>query len=71
MHIGKWDISIKDLIWFIVCLVLVLCFFTGIFLYDKACASAVLSGASTAISIVLSIISAVLRGVHRTDQVDD
>lgn len=57
MHIGKWDISIKDLIWFIVCLVLVLCFFTGIFLYDKACASAVLSGASTAILIVLSIVA--------------
>ena len=57
MHIGKWDISIKDLIWFIVCLVLVLCFFTGIFLYDKACASEVLSGASTAISIVLSIVA--------------
>lgn len=57
MHIGKWKITVKDLVWFIVCLVLVLCFFAGMLLYDKESASAVLSGASTAISIVLSIVA--------------
>lgn len=57
MHIGKWVITIKDLVWFIVCLILVLCFCVGLFIYDKAGASAVLSGASTAVSIVLSIVA--------------
>lgn len=55
--IGKWKITVKDLVWFIVCLLLVLCFFVGAFLLDKAGAASVLSGASTAISIVLSIVA--------------
>lgn len=57
MRIGKWEITIKDLVWFIVCLILVLCFCVGLFIYDKAGASSVLSGASTAVSIVLSIVA--------------
>lgn len=57
MHIGKWVITIKDLVWFIVCLILALCFCVGLFIYDKGGASAVLSGASTAVSIVLSIVA--------------
>lgn len=67
MHIGKWKITVKDLIWFIVCLILVLCFFVGMFLYNKVCASAILSGASTAISIVLSIVAilyTMIEGAH-------
>lgn len=57
MHIGKWQITKKDLIWFIICLFLVLCLFLGLLIYNDANATAVLSGASTAISIVLSIVA--------------
>lgn len=57
MHIGKWQITKKDLAWFIVCLFIVLCVFIGLFVYANDCATAVLSGASTAISIVLSIVA--------------
>ncbi len=57
MHIGKWKITMKDFAWFIVCLILVLCFFVGLFLHNKVGATAVLSGASTAVSIVLSIVA--------------
>lgn len=57
MHIGKWKITMKDFAWFIVCLILVLCFFVGLFLNNKVGATAVLSGASTAVSIVLSIVA--------------
>ena len=57
MHIGKWRITVKDLVWFIVCLVLSLCFCVGLLIYDYSSASDVLSGASTAVSIVLSVIA--------------
>lgn len=57
MQIGKWEITKKDLLWFICCLILALCFFVGLFVYAKDCATAILSGASTAISIVLSIVA--------------
>ncbi len=57
MHIGKWKVTSKDLVWFIVCLILILCFCVGLFISDKLEASAVLSGASTAISIVLSVVA--------------
>lgn len=70
MHIGKWKIEIKDLIWFMICLVLVMCFFVGLFIYNKNCASSVLSGASTAISIVLSIVAilyTMIEGAHSSE----
>lgn len=70
MHIGKWKIEIKDLIWLIICLVLVMCFFVGLFIYDKNCVSSVLSGASTAISIVLSIVAilyTMIEGAHSSE----
>ncbi len=57
MHIGKWQITKKDLIWFIVCLFLLLCVFVGLLIYNNDNATAVLSGASTSISIVLSIVA--------------
>ena len=57
MHIGKWNLTTKDFVWAIFSLVLTLCFLIGLFIYDKACASAVLSGASTAVSIVLSVVA--------------
>lgn len=57
MHIGKWEITVKDLVWFIICLVLVICSLIGLFIYDRQCASAVLSGAATAVSIVLSLVA--------------
>lgn len=70
MHIGKWKIEIKDLIWFMICLVLIMCFFVGLFIYNKSCASSVLSGASTAISIVLSIVAilyTMIEGAHSSE----
>lgn len=70
MHIGKWKIEIKDLIWFMICLVLVMCFFVGLFIYNKNRASSVLSGASTAISIVLSIVAilyTMIEGAHSSE----
>lgn len=57
MRIGKWKITMKDLVWIIVCLVLMLCFNVGVVINNKECASAILSGASTAISIVLSVVA--------------
>lgn len=57
MHIGKWTVTIKDFVWFAICLILVLCFFIGLFIDDNGCASDILSGASTAVSIVLSIVA--------------
>lgn len=57
MQIGKWKITVKDFVWFIICLVLILCIFVGLFICRKQSASAVLSGASTAVSIVLSIVA--------------
>lgn len=57
MYIGKWKITTKDLVWFIICLSLALCVFVGLFVYADATATAVLSGASTAVSIVLSIVA--------------
>lgn len=57
MHIGKWQITKKDLVWFIICLVIVVCGLIGLLHEDDTCASTVLSGASTAISIVLSIVA--------------
>ncbi|MCH5212753.1 MAG: hypothetical protein J1G06_07045 [Oscillospiraceae bacterium] len=57
MYIGKWKITTKDLKWFIVCLILIICFLVGLSVYNQNIASAVLSGASTSISIVLSIVA--------------
>ncbi len=57
MYIGKWKITTKDLVWFIICLSLALCVFVGLLVYADATATAVLSGASTAVSIVLSIVA--------------
>lgn len=57
MKIGKWNITKKDSIWFIVCLVLILCFLVGLLIFNNDGAASVLSGASTAISIVLSIVA--------------
>lgn len=57
MQIGKWKLTVKDAVWFIVCLAMALCFVVGLIIFDKDSASSVLSGASTAISIVLSIVA--------------
>ncbi len=57
MHIGKWKITIKDFVWFGICLVLVVCFLIGLILYNSTCAFDILSGASTAVSIVLSLVA--------------
>ncbi len=57
MHIGKWKITIKDFVWFCICLVLILCFFIGLFVYNSTNAFDILSGASTAVSIVLSLVA--------------
>ncbi len=57
MHIGKWKIENKDFVWLIVCLIILLCVFIGLIVYKDSKASEVLSGSSTAISIVLSIVA--------------
>ena len=57
MRIGNWQITTKDLVWFIFCLFLIVCALIGLFVYNNAGATAVLSGASTAVSIVLSIVA--------------
>jgi len=57
MHIGKYQITKRDLVWFIICLFLVLCGFIGLFVFNNDSAAEILSGASTAISIVLSIVA--------------
>lgn len=67
MYIGKFKITFRDVAWLVGCLILVLCFFIGIFLYDKTCASAILSGASTAVSIVLSIVAILYTMIEGAD----
>ena len=57
MQIGKWKITIKDFVWCIICLIIMLSFLVGILLVDNSGAAAVVSGASTAISIVLSVVA--------------
>lgn len=50
-------ISIKDLVWFCICIILILCFFIGLFVCNATNAFDILSGASTAVSIVLSLVA--------------
>lgn len=57
MQIGKWKITIKDFVWCIICLIIMLSFLVGILLVNDSSAAAVVSGASTAISIVLSVVA--------------
>lgn len=57
MYIGKWKITCKDFVWFIICLTIVLCFCVGIIINSNTCAAEVLSGSSTAVSTVLSIVA--------------
>ncbi len=57
MYIGKWKITKKDFIWLIICLLLIICFFIGIFVSKNSDECDVLSGASTAVSIILSIVA--------------
>lgn len=57
MRIGKWKIDAKDGVWFFICGFLVVSFLVGLIIYDKANAASALSAASTAVSIVLSIVA--------------
>lgn len=57
MQIGKWKITIKDFVWCTICLIIMLSFLVGILLVNDSGAAAVVSGASTAISIVLSVVA--------------
>ena len=57
MKVGKWNITVKDLIWLIVCLIIIIAFIAGLIIYNKAGASDIISGASTVASIALSLIA--------------
>lgn len=57
MKIGKWHITVKDFVWAIVLLSILFCLVIGILCYEKDGAAEILSGASTAVSIVLSIVA--------------
>lgn len=57
MRIGKWRITGKDAVWFIICLILVIVALSGLLLSDHADAMNVISGASTLVSIVLSVVA--------------
>lgn len=57
MKIGKWKITGKDAVWFIICLILVIVALSGLLLSGHAGAMNVISGASTLVSIVLSVVA--------------
>ena len=57
MHIGNWKIDVKDGVWIFICGFLVVSFLVGFIIYDKPNAASALSAASTAVSIVLSIVA--------------
>ncbi len=57
MRIGKWKITARDLVWFIICLVLLNCFGIGMVVCNQADAFDVLSGTLMAVSIVLSLVA--------------
>lgn len=57
MGIGKWKITIKDFVWLIICLGLIICFLVGMIFQANVKALEIISGASTAVSIVLSIVA--------------
>ena len=57
MKIGKWEITGKDAAWFIICLILVIVGVSGLLLSGHTGAMDVISGASTLVSIVLSVVA--------------
>ncbi len=57
MKIGKWEITGKDAAWFIICLILVIAGISGLLLSGHTGAMDVISGASTLVSIVLSVVA--------------
>lgn len=57
MKFLKYKITVRDLVWFIVCLLIIGCFLVGVFVCNDDLAMAVISGASTAVSTVLSIVA--------------
>lgn len=57
MEIGKWKITSKDAVWFIACLILIISALGGLLLSPHKGAMNVISGASTLVSIVLSVVA--------------
>lgn len=57
MKIGKWKITPKDGVWFIICLLLIISFLSGKIIVCAPVAAEVVSGASTVVSIILSVIA--------------
>ena len=57
MKIGNLKITSRDLVWLIICLVLLLCISFGMFIANQELASSALSSASTSVSIVFSLFS--------------
>lgn len=57
MKIGRWTITCKDGIWFIICLLIIISFFSGLLCQQAEGAADVVSGASTVVSIVLSAVA--------------
>lgn len=57
MKIGTWTITRKDAIWFIVCLGIIIAFLSGEVCQNAEGAADVVSGASTVVSIVLSVVA--------------
>lgn len=57
MKIGQWEITKKDLAWFIACLLIIISFIGGYCIVNKTGAADVISGASTVASIALSLVA--------------
>lgn len=57
MQIGKWKITVKDCVWFIACLFIIIAFIAGLIIANKKGAADVISGASTVVSIALSLVA--------------
>lgn len=57
MKIGKWTITGKDGIWFTICLLIIISSLSGLLIQQAEGAADVVSGASTVVSIVLSVVA--------------
>lgn len=65
--IGKWEITGKDAVWFIVCLILVIIGLGALLLSSHTGAMNVISGASTLVSIVLSVVAILYTMIEGAD----
>lgn len=67
MENNKWKFQVKDLVWIIVCLGILICGIIGVIVKSKENAFDILSSASTVASIILSMVAMIYTMVSGYD----